>query len=262
MSLDTPHRVLGITLLLMAAALPASARAGDDGLVVVPDRPGYGHSVSVVPERHVQVEVGVDSGIDEAGATITAPLALARYGLLDPIELRLHVPSAVVVVTRTGSSDPTPSPVGVGLKIAVPVGSWGALGALVQLFAPVREREFDADGMTLDLRGLWTVSLGSGFSLGGDVVVDFTRLAAGKGESEREYAASLGVGWSPLSWLGLYLEGHTVILESAARDAGLFVEGGLAFLPVSWLQVDVYAGGDLRDVPDVAYLGAGLSALF
>ena len=258
-----PALLSGTTLALLVTLLaPVRASAAADAPLIAADRPGFGHAVSVVPARHVQLELGVDVGLAESATTLTAPILLGRYGLLDVLELRLHAPSVVHVVPDSGSSDTAPSPVGVGLKFAVPLGDVIALGALVQLFSPVRGKDFDDSGMTVDLRGLWSLSLGAGFSLGGDVVIDFTRLGAARGETDREYAISLGLGWSALDWLGVYVEGRTAILESAANDAGIYVEGGLTFLPLRWLQVDLYAGGELRNVPDLAYVGGGLAMLF
>ena len=107
----------------------ASALAGD--LNFSPDRPGVGDSTGVVGVGHGMVEGGF-TGVIAPGISGGSLGAMGRFGVLDPLEVRVRVPSLGFAGGGVGLG-----PVGVGAKFAADLTDSVAVSVVPEVMVPL-----------------------------------------------------------------------------------------------------------------------------
>jgi hypothetical protein len=263
MRVDDGSRPLGLSgppggpavlVALLLASRVTIAQESAAPLELIGDRPDFTESAVTVAPLHLQGELGVAYSTLGDERVLTAPDLLLRYGLVNPLEVRLGVPSAEASFT---GSETTVEPGGLemGLKATRAVGQSGAVGLLPYAVLPVKKRHWSDTGLELGLKGVWSVDFNDTVGLGGNVGVAFQGVAPGSAEYDPEYLASLSLGLSFLEWLGAFAEVYGLMNDDA--DVRLVADGGLTFLVAPRLQLDVHAGVGLTSIARGFDSGAG-----
>ena len=233
---------------------------------VVPDRPGYTDTPTVLPAGAVQVEGGFTN--DQSGAIRYQSFGelLLRLGLPGPLELRLFANSFGVRTTPDAGAVQGMEDFKAGAKfrlIEKPDSVHGltpSLALLVAMTLPTGARNIGAGAAQPEakLAAAWTTS--SPFSF-------YTNAGYG--------AAYDGTAWSDHGWgslatlyaatprLSLFLEGIHVQNVSGPAASSSYFDGGLTLLFGDRLQVDARIGrGAGRPVGSERFVGLGLARRF
>ncbi len=256
-------------LLLVAALLTVPAT----GQTIATDRPDFGASTAVLPVRTIQLETGVKRTQNGSVDTNQILESLLRFGLAEPVELRLGWAGLNGVfddnVAFSGAGDLS---FGVKLELAAGGGWKPAASILGTLTIPSGERGFSAGeeipelrlalgwtltpryGLTLNAGSFWTTIpryVDSGFLV--------EQMMLGSGEDSREsnefWSATIGV--SGEDGHSFYLEVFGIMPAEGSERQNLGV--GYLYLISPRMQLDLYAGTGLNNsAPDV-YVGAGFS---
>lgn len=247
----------------LVASLPRGSLAADalvpesGPAALVTERPAFSASAAAVPEGGVQLELGAQFDHQVEGLGLDLPLALLRYGLGGGFELRLGLPSIQLSWPANAAAATDLSPVELGAKYVYALSESVAIGALLALSLPLQAEQYDTLGVGLGGKLVWALELTDWLGLGGNFGLIFGGLGAS--QTDREYQVSLGFGFSLTDSLGLFVECFTLIAESAPAQAPVFVDGGLTWLVLELLQLDLYLGLDLRAAPEAVFFGLGLS---
>ncbi|MFP6685835.1 MAG: transporter [Polyangiaceae bacterium] len=236
----------------------------DDALVT--DRPDAAEASVTVGKGRFQIETGVGYTHDERGGTTTKTFGmptLLRYGIVDPVELRVegeifNVQSTTGAALQRGFTD-----MAVGAKVHVTDGgglvpSFGVLG---HLSTPTGNETFSSNGWepTMKLLADWELpgKFGLGTNAGFDVPV---RDAAGHKFVRFLYAAALSRGIPGLEdRLRVFIESAGAISLKRRKAHQHQFDTGLTVLLTPDMQLDVAAQiGLAEDSPDLA-MGLGFS---
>jgi hypothetical protein len=254
--MDKLNDISVASVLALALVLPVSS-AGAEEPELVTDRPDFTESSVAVTPGHVQAELGMEASLGGAERELVFPALLLRVGVARHLELRVGAPSATVTWTD-GAPDAEASvaPLELGAKLATPVGSSGDIGVMPYVSLPVRASQYDTDGVSVGLKGLWSVDLTSRLSLGGNVGVELLGLGV---ETGWEASASLSLGIGLTGRLGTFVELYGLFDAEEARP---YAQTGLTYSLLDNLQLDLYGAVLLDDGPGQGVLGTGASVIF
>jgi len=259
-------KVLKLAVSVFLFLLPAISTAEEpaeevteqtEQLEIIGDRPDFTESSAAIPPRHLQGELGVAYSTIGDENVLTVPNLLLRIGIVEHLEVRLGLPSFTAFFID-GNTFPDASGAELGMKAAFDVGDAGALGILPYAVFPVYREAWEGEGLELGIKGLWSVDLGTFFSLGGNLGVIFTGVTPSNADFTPHYLASLSLGLSLFGWFGTYVEVYGFLTNDL--DVISVADGGFTFLVAPWLQLDVHAGAGLN--PDARGFDVGAGAVF
>ena len=220
--------------------------------VVDTNRPGFSATPGIVATGHWQLETGVGRDRPDSGSRILwAPLAEARFGVADGVELFVG-PVSWADTASNGSSASGLVDAAVGAKVALSdAGAGTRLAVLFQLSVPIGDTDFTTDRWDPAAALVWahdggiplagTVRLGhdaNGYRLDNGLKLPF--VIGGPHSAFLEWQASLPEGGDDEHWLN----------------------GGYQWLTEDTLQLDAGAGIGLNDRAGDYRLGLGFSVLF
>jgi len=267
-----------LTLALMTALMPGSARAadapdkgGDAGSAgagkaadasdaLMPDRPGFTNGSDTVAPGHVQIEMGVTrtkqaSDGQSAGQSTDAPQALVRTGLNAKTELRVTLPDYVWPSDRAaGFGD---GAVGVRYKFYQSRDANTKLAFTPSLSIPIRSAVTTSGHLdpTFSLNGQTTS--GARWSLSSNLVLSYPTQGGGRvtdytGTGQVTYALS-----APLSIFADYFYDAPV-----GGPPSPIADGGLTYRVGKNVQLDLETGRGLGGNATVQFYGGGVTAGF
>ena len=258
-------KYLGMAMVLL---LPLSATAGLVEPVVpapeapeqVPspnsDRPSFSESSATVPEALLQVEFGAEFGNSELAQSLTLPLVQLRYGLSGGFELRLGVPSVELNWPEKDAASTDLGSLVLGVKYVYDISDGAAIGLSPYLSVPLKGEQYDSVGVGMGAKIVFSADLTDWLSLGSNLGIFFAGLGAEAGVSNQEYLASLIFGFGLPDDFGLFLETWTNFADGDEHPPWV-LSGGMTYLVVPRLQLDIYLGMNLLDAPEDLFVGAG-----
>jgi hypothetical protein len=242
----------------IGAAGPARAQAPiGDVPPLLTDRPDFTESAAVVPDGDWQVELGLEWSSQSDGQGLVLPLALLRYGLGAGFELRLGLPSVQFGWPKQAVATTDLSPIELGTKFVHVLSESASIGILPFVRLPLESEQYSSLGAGVGVKLLWAVGLTDWLGLGGNFGLIFAGLGAAR--PDRLYQASVSLGFGLSDSLGLFLEAFTEIAEGQPESAPANLDGGLTWLVLDLLQLDLSVGMDLRAAPEAVFGGLGLS---
>lgn len=247
------------TLVLCSTAAFAAPDWSD---TLTTDRPDAAEASVTVGKRRFQVESSVAYTRDtDAGVTTTAYAfpTLLRYGIVDPLELRMEAEIFTFSNDGTGS-DRGRNDLDIGLKghFCDQQGARPSFGTLAHLTLPVGNDAYSTNGFEPSAKILADWELPAGFSLGTNLGMDLpVRDAAGDKFARALYAAAFGHAIpGTKDRLRLFIEAAGAVPLKSGKDSEHTFDSGLAWLATPNLQFDVAAQVGLNDA--AANLSGGL----
>ena len=217
---------------------------------LVTDRPDATESSSTVDVGAVQFETGFEASSTDGASVVQSSMMLARIGLASFAELRVAPPSQVSVAGVSSFADPS-----LGVKFAGQIQGDTAAGLILQSTLPVVNAGSGAELSAIATGATSLGPVGLGVNLGaslGPVTDDGnTGQVTGLG--------TLALGYGVTDHIGVFLEGYVTIPEQG--EVQPVIDGGVTYLLVDWLQLDVYSGAGLSDAAPDWLAGAGVSVL-
>jgi hypothetical protein len=246
-------RTTTMTLFLMLAPTLALAESPE----LVTDRPDFTESASSVPVGFVQTEMGVSASLSDPADEIMLPALLLRVGVARNLELRVGAPSATVTWRAGQEAEITSAPLELGAKYTVSLGP-AAAGVLPYVALPVQSIQYDTDGVTAGLKGVWSLEMTDRLGLGGNAGVELAGLGADGGVAW-EASLSLSLDISLTERLGTFVEVYSLFGADSVEPYG---QTGLVYLLMHNVQLDVFGALLLDEQPVSGQLGMGASLLF
>lgn len=263
----TCKRSLPLSAAACAVMLGCTApQAGSGSTPISTDRPGFLFSPTVVPPHRLQVEAGLPSlalARDSGDETRSWSLPIAvRFGLSETVELRASLPTWTDVRAESGSYVERTDGLGdaeVGAKFALPPLASGPLALLASLRLPTGEEALTASGLGGSLHLLAGRDLGQGYWLQGMLAISHVPV---DGEDDQTSGAIAALTSRPVSErTSAYLE--VAALPGLRHASGqAYVGGGLTFVPLHRLQLDVSADIGLDEDAVDLLIGLGVSWYF
>ncbi len=249
-----------LSLFFLLLNLPATGYGEE--LELIGDRPDFTESNAAVAAGHLQAELGVEAAGADDDLEVGVPRLLLRYGVVDDFELRLEVPDLVIGLPEGGDADAGAGAAAAGLKWVHSLGDSAAAGLIFMVGSPVTRGDFDAEGLSATLNGVWGVDFTDRLSLGGNVRVDLVGLGIDREEEATmlELTASLALGIGLTDRVGLFLETFQTVDDNGGYTPN--ADAGFTFLVTPRLQLDAYGGADVSNPVGGWFAGAGVIALF
>lgn len=261
--------MLGGALLLAATSAPASAQT------IITDRPDFTESTATVPQGRFQIEAGYtyatigDLTAHEIGE------GLIRYGVIPGLELRIGVPSFLMVSFPDDlgpiSADGEDTGFGessVGLKLGLYESGLAeglpSVALLVGTTLPGGNQEVGASppwepSAVLALGWSFTETLTLGANVG------YTQRVTPIVNEDRfdEFSASVAVGFPIFGSMSGFAEYFAIRpnFEDFDLDED-YVDGGITYLLSPTFQLDARVGLGVGDTEDAMFFGVGLAKLF
>lgn len=251
----------------LLGALWLGATAAQGAQPMSGDRPGGGDGPDVVGRGVFQIEMGVqvERNQGDAGAedTTSAPTPLLRYGLTDPLELRLESDGFEYVGVQRGDDRSGGADVSLGAK-------WNFLGAsgwmpkstlLASLSFPTGAESITSGGYDPNLALLLGWLPADRFEI--DVQLAFSLPSQGADDTRRMFTFTPVVTLEYLlaDRLTGYVEFFSEITARGQGDTHI-LDGGFTYLLTEHILLDAWGGAGLtRDSPDFL-AGAGFTVRF
>lgn len=273
-------RSILITLAVASVLIQSTALAYDDNTegeaddpwsdAIVADRPDVAETSLTVGKLRFQIETSFEFTQDiEAGITTrrySFP-TLFRFGIIDPLELRLEGEWFIV---ETESGQPTHkgfSDVAFGLKAHVlDAGPKGipSLGLLAMVLAPTGKAELSANAWIPVFKVLADWDMVYNLSLGVNVGVDVPeRDAAGDKYAQFIYAVSFGYLIHGLDdRLRTFVEVAGIVPLKSNKDVITLLNAGLAYLLTPNMQIDGFVRVGLNAASPDTQGGIGYAVRF
>jgi len=255
---DPKAVVPGAAAASATAAAPARSELGE----LVTDRPDITESSNVVGRGVWQIESGVgferDGEGDAGERSLAAPMALARIGLSQRLELRIgadgYVSSQAVaggVPRSSGLSDLT---LGVKYVLAEDARGFG-VSVIPFVSVPSGSAAFSSGGYDPTIKLTWARDLPHGFGLSGNF--NYSSVTEGERFNQGEAMASLGHDLGG-GWAGFWeLYGATALERDGS--AAWLVDTGITHPLGGNAQFDVSVGRGLNRAAPNWFLGIGFS---
>lgn len=241
-------RTLPALAIVMLLSLPNAVL----GEVVDTNRPGFSFTPGVVAAGRWQLETGIAYDRPDSGShSVSLPLAEARFGLSDGVEIFVSSISWKDADSGAGSASGLVD-MAVGTKLALTDGAAETrMAVLFQLSVPVGNGEFSSDRYDPSAAFIWTHD--GGIPLAGTVKV--SRFRDGfQLDNGLKLPFSLGGAHSA------FFEWEANLPEGG--NATHWLNGGYQWLLDDRLQLDANAGAGLNDRAGDYRLGVGFSILF
>jgi len=258
-----PSAVFALSSLTLSLCAP-SAFADDYSNALSADHPGFADASSTVGASRFQAEFGI-----EAAGSVIAPNLLARYGLSDPLELRLDIPGVGIDVGDGGALGF--STFELGAKYSIPISDTLQIGILPFLVVPTF-----LDDLTRQTGGavsaIADISLGK-VGLTAQVTTRVIRTRVLPVElgpvtvevdpsTNADFAFALGAGTSITEQLGVFLEAWaTLAPNDPVLDTDLVLSpalnGGVTYYINPDILLDAYIGATDLGEGNALYGGVG-----
>jgi hypothetical protein len=240
-------------------------RASDPGAAaipeMVPDRPDFTESATVIPRGALQFESGLHyegdtaSGIDSRA--MSTPTALLRIGMGRRSELRVSgdglLSNSVEHVRTSGYSD-----VAVGAKFKLfdqrQIGVDLAVLPLVSL--PVGTEAFTSGGADPTIKIAWERELPAGFGLSGNINA---ASISEQGQRFRQHALSASLEHDLFMGYSSFVEVYGLSRMSLDDGNGITINAGLSHPMGENQQFDVEAGHGLSAAAPDWFVGFGFA---
>lgn len=255
----------------LALALPLAAQADDDGLI--PDRPDFVESSSVVGKGRFQLETGFQSERHKADGVkerVTSTPTLLRFGLSDTLELRVGTDgygrirsedtTTGITVRERGTND-----LDLGIKWHTADGDAAtnqpSTAWLLHADVDTGSAGFRGDGVRPSVRFVAEWELADEWSVGVMPGVFFEKNDDGDRYTGGIAAVTVGKGWT--DQLSTYFEIAGQQLASKKNGGHVVTyDMGATYALTRDLQVDAgFSWGLNRNTPDFAW-GVGVSVRF
>jgi len=252
-----------LAMFLMVFLLAACVRVDAPVTTVVPDRPGYTDTPTVLPTGTVQLEAGYTDDRSSTAAYRSIGETLLRIGLGGSLEARLFgnsygIASAGGATQARGLED---SKIGAKLAlIVVPDSVHGWTPSLAVLGATTLPTGAPGIGRgatqpEVKLAASWTTP--TPVSLFVNAGINHTVTGADPSTQAWE---SVATWYAAAPRLSLYIEAMHLRTFGSSAQPGDYADLGLTFLLARQLQVDVRAGRALPGSPSSdRYVGVGLA---
>lgn len=241
------QRELAAAVLAAVTLSPAVAAAQDSCEDrFVPDRPGVNNVHYTVGRGCLHVDTSVDVTRGPGSTSLVFP-SLVRFGIVEPLELRIAHGIVDLSFPDDGPNDVAASPLGLELKWMAleATGNQPGIGASLGAFAPTNS-DFGEQAEPV-MRALFDWPFLSPFVLSLNLVGS---VPGAPGPDRRAARADYGMVLSaaipvPGDWLSLFVDnaGGTLLRDAEWQQT---VGGGAAFLVLDNLQLD--ASFDVRVV--------------
>jgi len=264
--MENRKTVLSLTAGIVLAAFGSPYA---DHMELITDRPDRSESSHTVPRGSMQIESGWGFARHEEGR-ITEERheilgSLLRYGLNDRVEFRLgwsgYLRQSGAGEIEKGAGDAT-----LGTKIFM----WEEKGVLPEaaflagVSLPVGEEHFTSHEPDPSFRYAFSHSLsdrfGLSYNLGASWVTELHQPDEKHTHSFFNYTAAFSMELN--SRMGLFTEFFGDIPFNSGHLPANNLDGGLTFLILENLQLDLAAGAGLSKETDDWFLGLGVSARF
>lgn len=246
-----------LAILLLCAFVQQGQCQSDDVPELETDRPDQAEAASLVPRKTIQLETGLyfqedtEMGVEEKLRAY--PSALIRLGVLDWLELRVQSAlrdSVVESRRRFRTSGFAPLTVGAKVKLWEEQGLRPQAAIMTMVALPVGSRQFRPDKPDPTFRLLLKNSLSEKMDLSYNLLYGWV-----DGDAVKGYAVSLGFDISDR--LTMYAEAFGDKQEG--DNAEHSVNGGIMFMLLPNLQLDVAAGRALNNAAPDYFITTGFS---
>lgn len=238
-----------MSTLVLAALLLAAPEAPAQPLIAS-DRPGFSYAAGVVPKHRWQTEIGVRGRFADA-AGLDLPVASARFGLADGLELQIGLPALSVV-------EDGPDGLGnlaLGFKAGAAPAQWLAYSLVGLLIAPTGDRALaETTWQGLAALNVELYFLENGWASLNTQLDTFT---AADGDRALAVSPSAAFGWTIADAVNPFVQ---VVVRFADGEQHPLFGGGLAWLLTRQVQVDVSADYDVDS--ETTFVDAGFSVLW
>ncbi len=253
-------RMAFFSILLMVLSLAPFARAEEamekkESLPLVTDRPSFSDSAAIVPEGYVLFEFGAGFDHDVDGDGLTLAMPLIRYGMTEGMEARLGLPALQMLWPAASPDETMLGSLDLGIRFVYKPSEFATVGFQPFACFPIRDDDYGSSGVAAGLKLLWALGLTDWMEVAGNFGILFTGLGS-DGVQDRQYLASLVLGFALAEKWGTFVEGYGLIPE---RDADLAAAGlnvGLSWRMSPVWQLDAFLGSNLNATEAVS-LGFG-----
>jgi hypothetical protein len=253
------------------ATAPAAAEHGapDEGLTVVPDRPGFGDSTGVTPVGHFELELGYrfeyfDHG-DTQSRTHDVPEALVRFGVLDDgLELRLETDGYEYSRSVNGSESDTQSgfndlQVGCKVKLSDQRQYLPNIALVVSTTVGVGSRKVSDRDVQPTIELTWDKDVGHGVDISGSGAARYSNTA---GDHFVQGAGSVLVGYAVSDQIGWFAEYFFISPNANDSATANYADFGATYLLTKRIQLDGTVGFGLNRVSKNFFTEPGITVLF
>lgn len=243
-----------LTLLVVFLSTPAFAQSADP---IAADRPGIADSGATIGRGWIQFEIGAqwESRPDEI--TLYVP-ALFRIGVWDRFEARIEG-NTFSVDDVNGDYQSGLSPTSAGFKWAVRPAEdrRPGVGVIARVFPKWGLGGFEAGRTTADLRLASDWEFAKGLSLNPNLGISWND-DDGEGFSAGLFAVTLG--YQQRASIGWFIDASVQTPEAKGGTTAVIVDGGLAWLTHSNLQIDVSVATGLHgETPPRPFIAVGIA---
>lgn len=240
-------------LTIFFLSLPMMLAAQND-VAVSTDRPTMCAAPYLVPQKHLQLEAGVECGWDN-GHNITLPATMLRYGLTRFAEVRLQY--AGVLGQSAGSWNYNASQLALGTKLKITDGNnWiPQISFLANLVIPCTKTMHETMHVAPQAYLLFQNDITSKFSVCYNLGAEWNGVNA----TPSTFLA-VCPSYSVTDKIGVFVENYnyftTELNQSCEVSSNL--DFGLTWQVKSALQLDVYSGFNLNHFGNTPFVGVGV----
>ncbi|RDV15891.1 transporter [Pontibacter diazotrophicus] len=254
--LTSQFRWLLVVVALLAFVQPAHCQ-DEEVPEFETDRPDQAEAASLVPRGTLQLETGfflqedTEMGVEQKIRAY--PTALVRLGVLNWLELRVQSALRDSVMerrTRFRTSGFAPLTLGAKVKLWDEQGLRPQAALMTMVTLPIGSRAFRPENPDPNFRALFKNSLTDNLALSYNLVYGWVG-----GDPVKGYAVSLGYDITDK----LTAFGEVYGDKQKGEEAEHAVDGGLMYMLLPNLQLDVAAGRALNDAAPDYYFTAGFS---
>ena len=247
-------------LLLVASVLMAQEQPVEE-LWMEPDRPGMATGTGVMPFKGIMWETGFEAGFGKNEYSVLMPTTMFRFGITRFAELRIEYDGSLVRDNLNNWSYEV-APLVLGTKVRIFDGSeqhkWIPKTALmVNLAIPSTPDLAKTMHVAPSAYLLFANDVTDWFNIGYNVGVEWDGVQA-----KPNTFLALCLGFTVTDWMGAFVESYNYFTDYGNNtDAECGLDGGFNFMVHDRVQLDVYAGFDVRDPKANSYVGLGVAWL-
>ncbi len=252
-------------ILLIALVLGYPLAGGAETPAFTTDRPSQSDASSLVPPGYLQFESGYTFAYDDTSniemTQHNLPNLVLRYGLLEPLELRLgwngyFWNSPNPGATQKGSGD---GQISAKWQIFQEADGLPETTLLSGVSLPWGQSGFSSKRIDPFIRALLTWTLPQGFSLASNLGATWTtRSEGGHKDTTADFIYTVLLGYALTPYLNVFGEFFgSVPLEEGGDRHGF--DAGFAWCVLPTVQIDLSAGVGLNEAATDLFVIAGLS---
>lgn len=246
-----------LALLLAFAALTLAAQEKEKEPINA-DRPGIADGSQTVGRGVFQIEVGGERDhFDDGDVHVTSTPLLLRYGITDPLELRVEG-NGYGHATFPGGSASGWSPLSVGVKVHFV--DKPSLGVIARYFPASGSGDFKSEHPAADLRLAADMDLSETWSINPNIGV------ASRDDGDGRFTAALAaftLQYNVTKKFNVFVDGALQSPEARGGSSSLIADAGAVWIIGNDTQLDVSAGWGARgQTPPNVFVAAGVGRRF